>query len=53
MDLACAYHRAAILERALKRLEWDRVKEKQDKERRDAEEAEREAMLSGGVGEFS
>lgn len=42
--------RSVVLERCLKRLEWDRVKEKEAREAADAAEAERMAMLVGGVG---
>eukprot|EP00887_Chlorella_sp_A99_P000243 scaffold13.g243.t1 len=44
---------AVVLERALKRLEWERVKEKEAKEARDEAEAERMAMLSIDWQEFT
>ena len=40
-----AADRAAILERALRRLEWERVQEKEARDKANAEEAEREAMM--------
>ncbi|PRW57503.1 putative splicing factor 3A subunit 1 isoform A [Chlorella sorokiniana] len=44
--------RSVILERALKRLEWERVQEKEAKEKAAREEAEREAMMSVDWHEF-
>jgi hypothetical protein len=42
-----------ILERALKRLEWERVQEKEAKAKAAKEDAEREAMMSVDWHEFA
>ena len=45
--------RSVILERALKRLEWERVQEKEAKAKAAREDAEREAMMSVDWHEFA
>lgn len=42
----CYSHRAAVLERCLKRLEWEKVRAKEAAEAADEAERERMAMMS-------